>query len=365
MKKIVILGSTGSIGTQTLEIIKQYPREFKVIGLSAHNNENLLAKQIAEFKPKYAVSTKRGVNFDKEVEFLASIDEADLIVNAVSGFAGLMPAYAACRAGKSLVLANKESIVCAGELIMKTAKKYGAKILPVDSEMSAVWQSLESSQNPMEAKKSIEKVILTASGGPFWGEPRKVLEQITPKKALNHPTWKMGKKVTIDSATLINKGFEIIEARWLFDVPAGKIDVTVHRQSIVHSFVQFKDGNLSAILSNPSMKYPISYALFYPKRHENSLPRVDFSSLNMTFEKPNYSLLQGPKIAREVLEEGGIMPAAFCILDEIAVNKFLLDEISFLGIFDFIKRELGKIKNEKLTLPGVLELSHRINRNLI
>lgn len=339
MKKIVILGSTGSIGMQTLDVIRSHPGEFKVIGLCAHCNGELFEKQKCEFAPKKAVIQEAG---EKEEDFsarvckLAAQEEADIVVNAISGQAGLKPTLAACKAGKILALANKESLVMAGESVMSLAKKYGAKILPIDSEPSAIWQMLEG-----EKPESVEKIILTASGGPFWGWPREKLEKVTPQQALNHPTWKMGPKVTIDSATLMNKAFEIIETRWLFNVPPEKIDVVIHRQSAVHSFVQFTDGNLKAVCAAPDMRVPISYVLFYDgkgkARAQNALPRLDLSKLNLTFEKPDYSILQGPKLAYEALQKGGDASAKLCIADELAVKKFLKGEISFLGVYDFIQ----------------------------
>lgn len=356
MKKIVILGSTGSIGTQTLEIVRANPGEFEILGLCAHGNKQLLAEQAAEFKSKHVLLLSEAKNPEQELERLAATAEVDLVVNAISGYAGLLPTYAACKAGKNIALANKESIVMAGELIMPLAKKTGAQIFPIDSEHSAIWQALAGAKND-----DIEKIILTASGGPFWGKNKKELEKVTPEQALNHPTWKMGKKVSVDSATLMNKAFEIIEARWLFDIPAEKIDVSIHRQSIVHSFVQFTDGNMIAVMARPNMSVPISYALFYPNRMGNALPRVDLQNLNLTFEKPDYSLLPGPKLACELLKTGGIMPAALCVADEIAVNKFLNGQMSFLGIYDLINRVIGQIKNEKLSIATLKELPQKIN----
>lgn len=339
MKKIVILGSTGSIGTQTLDVIRSHPGEFEVVGLSAHSSKDLFEKQTQEFAPKKTVIKEAGENeenFNARVCELAVLEDADIVVNAIAGQAGLEPTLAACKAGKVFALANKESLVMAGELVMGLAKKHGAKILPIDSEPSAIWQMLEG-----ERPEFIEKIILTASGGPFWGWSREKLEKVTSQQALNHPTWKMGPKVTIDSATLMNKAFEIIETRWLFDVPPEKIDVVIHRQSAVHSFVQFTDGNLKAVCAAPDMRVPISYALFYDekgtKRVLNNLPRLDLSKFSMTFDKPDYSVFEGPKLAYEALKKGGDASSKLCIADELAVKKFLVGEIPFLGIYDFIK----------------------------
>lgn len=365
MKKLVVLGSTGSIGTQTLDIVRSQPGEFEIIGLSAHENEELLARQAREFKPRYVLQTAMSENSGSALSSLAAIPDADMIVIAVSGHAGLAPLYAALKAGKRVALANKEAIVMAGELLMDVARESGAAMRPIDSEPSAIWQALGMPELPLcngdggriaahpAAGAAVEKIILTASGGPFWKWQKSELERVTAAQAVKHPTWRMGEKISVDSATLMNKAFEIIEARWLFGIVQEKIDVTVHRQSIIHSFVQFVDGNIAAILAAPDMRIPISLALNYPLRAANSLPRLDFSQLQFTFERPDYSLFEGPRLAYEVLREGGIMPAVFCIADEIAVGKFLRGEIPFLGIYDFIKRSLDKVKNTALTMDAL------------
>lgn len=359
MKKIIILGSTGSIGTQTLDVVRANPNESQILGLSAHSDSALFKEQVAEFKPKYVLKTSESENAEMALRELVCAPDVDLIVNAIGGLAGLMPTYYAVKAGKKIALANKESLVMAGELIMELAKKTGAEILPIDSEMSAIWQAMPAhpSTNP-----HIEKIILTASGGPFWGFSREKLQTVTVEQALKHPTWNMGRKISVDSATLINKAFEIIEARWLFDIPPEKIDVVIHRQSIVHGMAQFSDGNISAILSHPDMRLPISYALNYPDRAPNNFPRVDFTKLNLTFEKPDYSVLEGPRFAYEVLKAGGIMPAAFCVAGEIAVKKFLNGEIKFLEIYDFIKRSLESVKNVAISIESIKDLSLRSRR---
>lgn len=365
MRNIIILGSTGSIGTQTLEVIRANPDAFRVIGLSAHENVELFEKQVREFQPKYVLLTSMSENPVQALQDLASSPDADIVVNALSGSSGLLPTYAACKVGKKIALANKESLVMAGELIMDLAKKTGAQILPIDSEMNAIWQifqchpreggdpSIDSRSEPGMTKNDIEKIILTASGGPFWKWKRDELERVTVAQALKHPTWKMGEKISIDSATFMNKAFEIIEARWLFDMPPEKIDVIIHRQSIVHAFVQFYDGNTQAVLSAPDMRIPISHALFYPMRASRALSPLNLAELTLTFEKPDYSIFEGPRLAYEVLQAGGIMPAVFCLADEIAVQKFLRSEISFLGIYDFIKRALEKVKNTPLSLDAL------------
>lgn len=365
MKKIVILGSTGSIGAQTLDIIRANPRDFCVIGLSAHKNTDLFEKQIREFGPKYIVQTSASENPEKALCALASAQEADLIVNALAGYSGLMPTYAACKAGKKIALANKESMVMAGELLMETAEKMRAEIIPIDSELSAVWQMIENprTENPRNRIEAVEKIILTASGGPFWKWRREELSRVSVSQALKHPTWKMGEKISIDSATLMNKAFEIMGTRWLFGVAPEKIDVTIHRQSIIHSLVQFKDGNTHAVLSSADMKIPISWALYHPDRASNTLPRLDINELQLTFEKPDYSILEGPKLAYESLKAGGIMPAALCIADEIAVQKFLRGEIQFLEIYDYIHRMLDRAKNAIASIEEIVNLKAKMMHN--
>lgn len=355
MKKIVILGSTGSIGTQTLDVIRANQGEFQILGLSAHEDADLLQRQVREFQPRYVLQTSVSENPQEALMSLAQTADADLIVNALAGSVGLMPTYAAVQAGKTIALANKESLVMAGELIMKLAGETGAQILPIDSEPSAIWQCCSATP-----RSDIGKIILTASGGPFWKWKREELEKVTAVQAVKHPTWKMGEKVSIDSATLMNKAFEIIETRWLFDIPPEKIDVVIHRQSIIHSLVQFTDGNTAAILSQPDMRIPISYALFYPARAKRAPSQLDFSQLALTFEKPDFSLFEGPKLAYEVLQAGGILPAVFCIADEIAVRKFIAGEISFLGIYDFVKKALEKIQNAPLSMEALEKLSSRL-----
>lgn len=352
MKKIIILGSTGSIGTQTLEVVRAHPDHFQVIGLSAHGSTMLFEKQVREFKPKYVVQTSLSENPQQALCALAQVPECDLVVNAIAGCAGLMPTYAAVQAGKKIALANKESLVMAGELLMKCAAQTGARILPIDSEASGIWKLF----NGHTEASLVEKVILTASGGPFWKWDREQLKQVSVTEALKHPTWKMGKKVSIDSATLMNKAFEIIEARWLFDLPAQKIDVIIHRQSTVHALVTFCNGETTAIMSRPDMKIPIANALFYPEPASFSPLPFDLSSLTLTFEKPDYAVFEGPRLAYEVLAAGGIMPAIFCLADEIAVAQFLKGEMSFLQIYDFIKEALERVKNCALSMEALHEL---------
>lgn len=363
MKKIIILGSTGSIGRQTLDVIRANPGDFQVIGLSARKNVELLESQTREFKPKYVIRTSVTENPEQALASLASAPDADLIVNAISGYSGLMPTYAACKAGKRIALANKESLVMAGELLVDTANKTGAQILPIDSELSAVWRILRNTEVDSEVingQTFTEKIILTASGGPFWKWRTEELKAVSASQALKHPTWKMGEKVTIDSATLMNKAFEIIGAKWLFNMPSDKIEVVVHRQSLVHSLVQFADGNIEAVLGPADMRIPICDVLYYPDRSYNKLPRLDFSQLQLTFDAPDYSVFEGPRLAYDVLAAGGIMPAVLCLADEIAVDKFLSGEISFLGIYDFIKRAISRVKNTRLSIKEIAGLKQRL-----
>lgn len=362
MKKIVILGSTGSIGSQTLDVIRAAPSEFQVIGLSAHENTQRFEEQVREFQPLHVVQTSVTENPESALCALVSLAEADIVVNALAGFSGLMPTIAAVKAGKRIALANKESLVMAGELIMKLAAQFKAIILPIDSEPSAIWQA---GAVVGAGAPGIEKVTLTASGGPFWKWKNKELEKVTAAQAIKHPTWKMGEKISIDSATLINKAFEIIETRWLFNMPLERIDVAIHRQSLMHALVHFNDGNVQAVLSTPDMRIPISYALFYnehrPVRRINNFPRLDFSELQLTFEKPDMRAQGALNLGYEVLAAGGIAPAVFCLSDEVAVNKFLKGEISFLGIYEFIRRALDRMRNRPLSIEVLNELAGTFN----
>ncbi|MBI2453789.1 1-deoxy-D-xylulose-5-phosphate reductoisomerase, partial [Candidatus Peregrinibacteria bacterium] len=322
MQRIVILGSTGSIGAQTLEVLRGSPQEFKVIGLSANHPSEAFEKQTAEFRPKHAIIASREKDPAKALCALASIAEADAIVNALAGAAGCLPTLAACRAGKKIALANKESLVMAGEQIMAEAARTGAEIVPIDSELSALHQILQGADD-----EAIEKVIITASGGPFLGWTRERLQNATPQQALEHPNWSMGKKVTVDSATLMNKAFEMIEAHRLFGLPMEKIEVVIHRQSIAHALVQWRDGNAQAVMSPPDMCIAIAAALWHPRRPPASFsrlfPRLDFSKLHLDFAKPDFSLFPGPRLAAQVVKQGGIMPSVFAAADEQAVRQFL------------------------------------------
>lgn len=353
MKKIAILGSTGSIGTQTLEIVRQNP-DLEVAALSAGSNVELMEKQIREFHPRKAAmwSEKaaadlagRVADLDVEIVYgmeglleIAAAEEAEILVTAIVGMIGIRPTIAAIEQGKTIALANKETLVTAGHLIMPLAKKHGVSILPVDSEHSAIFQSMNG-----ENKERISKIILTASGGPFRGKKREDLAKMTIEDALKHPNWSMGKKVTIDSASLVNKGLEVMEAGWLFDVPLEKIQVVVHPQSIVHSAVEYEDGAIMAQLGVPDMKLPIQYALCYPQRRFLPGRRLDFTTLgSLSFGAPDMDTFQGLPLALEAARTGGSMPTVFNAANECAVRKFLQKEIRFLDIYDMIRSAMER-----------------------
>ena len=355
IKNIAVLGSTGSIGTQTLEVIGENPSLFNVYVLTAHNNSTLLIQQALQFRPAYAIicdETKydevKGALANTSTNVLAGQNaivetvthpDIDIVLTAMVGFAGLEPTIAAIKAGKDIALANKETLVVAGELITTLAKQHDVKILPVDSEHSAIFQCLAGEQD-----NNIEKIILTASGGPFRGRNLEFLAGVTREHALKHPNWVMGAKITIDSATLMNKGLEVIEAKWLFDLQASQIDVVVHPQSIIHSMVQFEDGSIKAQMGLPDMKLPIQYALAYPSRLKNEFKRFDFTAYpNLSFEKPDINTFRNLGLAYEALHRGGNMPCIINAANEIAVASFLADEISFLAMSDVIESCMQKI----------------------
>ncbi len=338
IKKLAILGSTGSIGQQALDIVRSFPDKFKIVGLAGGKNTNLLAEQISQFQPQLIYSPLKFSLPDKtkfsSMEEIAIHPEVDLVVIATSGKTGLAPTLAAIRSGKKVALANKEVLAMAGEIIVAEAKRHQAQIFPIDSEHSAIWQCLRGE------KAEVTRLILTASGGPFYHYSPSQLAKVTVEEALQHPTWKMGKKVTIDSATLMNKGLETIEAHWLFSIPFNKIEIVIHPQSIIHSLVEFADGSLKSQLSVPDMRFPIQYALSYPKRLANSrLPRIDLGRLNsLTFETINYSMFPCLELALDAGKKGGTYPAVLCAADEIAVELFLKQHISFPGIAEIIAK---------------------------
>jgi 1-deoxy-D-xylulose-5-phosphate reductoisomerase len=349
VKRIAILGSTGSIGTQALEVIDQHPAIFTVEVLTAMNQADLLIKQAIQYKPSYVVigdeskfefvkNALLGLNIvvfagTKSLEEVVALDSVDIVLTALVGYAGLLPTMKAIQAGKTIALANKETLVVAGGLIMPLAKKMGVPILPVDSEHSAIFQCLMG-----ESHNPIEKIILTASGGPFRGFNRDQLAHVTRAQALKHPNWTMGAKITIDSASLMNKGLEVIEAAWLFDVEASQIEVVVHPQSIVHSLVQFEDGSIKAQLGLPDMKLPIQFALGYPNRIKSDFPRFDFRDFNsLTFEQADVDTFRNLGFAFKALDQGGNMACILNAANEIAVDAFLKDEIGFLPMSDLLE----------------------------
>lgn len=352
MKRLTILGSTGSIGTQTLEVVRAYGEDLEVVALAAGTNVELMEKQIREFHPKKAVMwteeaakalKEKTADLDIEIGYgmdglidISTLPETDVVLTAIVGMIGIRPTIAAIESKKVIALANKETLVTAGHIIMPLAKKMGVPILPVDSEHSAIFQSMNG-----ENKKQISKILLTASGGPFRGKTRKELENMTVEDALKHPNWSMGRKITIDSSTLVNKGLEVIEAKWLFDVDLDRIQVVVHPQSIIHSMVEYVDGAVMAQLGTPDMKLPIQYALFYPDRRPMDGKRLDFYELaQMTFEKPDMDTFNGLKLAFKASECGGSMPTVYNAANEKAVALFLDRKIKYLQIPEIIEMSM-------------------------
>ncbi len=365
MRKIAILGSTGSIGTQTLEVVRENG-DIKVSALAAGNNITLLEKQIREFLPETAAvwSEERAAKLRENVSDLdvnivsgmeglmevAAMQGTEMVVTAIVGMIGIRPTIAAIQAGKDIALANKETLVTAGHIIMPLAEECGVRILPVDSEHSAIFQSLQGGQ-----EKALHKILLTASGGPFRGKKREDLLNIQPEDALKHPNWEMGRKITIDSSTLVNKGLEVIEAKWLFNVDIDQIQVVVQPQSIIHSMVEYVDGAIIAELGTPDMKLPIQYALYYPERRYLPGERLDFQSLShMTFEKPDMDTFYGLRLAFEAGREGGSLPTVFNAANELAVSKFLDRKIKYLEIPEIIETCMREHRN--ILNPSVEEI---------
>lgn len=378
MKRITVLGSTGSIGTQTLEVVNAYREEVEVVALAAGKNITLLERQIREFHPAYAVvwdeadaAILRERTSDLKLEVLSGMDgliavsvlsEIDIVVTAIVGMIGIRPTVAAIRAHKDIALANKETLVCAGHLIMPLAREMGVQILPVDSEHSAIFQCLHG-----EDRGEIHKILLTASGGPFRGRKRSELKNIQAKDALKHPNWAMGAKITIDSSTMVNKGLEVMEAKWLFGVDYEDIQVIVQPQSVIHSMVEFDDGAVMAQLGTPDMKLPIQYALFYPHRlHVPGGKRLDFETLSrITFEMPDTETFTGLKLAYEVGRAGGNLPTIFNAANEKAVEAFLAGRISYLEITEWIERSCEKIPFvENPDVDQILDTQRRVNELL-
>jgi 1-deoxy-D-xylulose-5-phosphate reductoisomerase len=357
-KRLAVLGSTGSIGRQTLDIVRAFPDKYRVAGLAAGENLDLLQKQIAEFKPEmvYFLGNENSLKGEDwhflPIEEIAGHPTVDLVVIAASGKAGLSPTLAAIKANKQIALANKESLVTAGEIIQARMKYSKGWILPVDSEHSAIWQCMAGETNKPA------RIILTASGGPFLHYTPEQLSGVTVEQALQHPSWSMGKKVTIDSATLMNKGLEVIEAHWLFDMAYDKIDILLHPQSIIHSMVQMADGSIKAQLSCPDMRFPIQYALSYPERFFNpGLPEIDWSRYGkLVLEKPDYNQFPCLKLAIEAGRKGGTFPAVLCAADEVAVEQFLKKRIGFTDIAGIVQMVLEKHTfKERPSLEEILD----------
>ncbi len=358
MKRVALLGCTGSIGTQTLEIVREQ-KDIEIVALAAGTNISLLEKQIREFQPRLAVlwAEKDAADLKERVKDLsvtvlsgmeglleiAVMPESELLVTAIVGMLGIRPTIAAIEAGKKIALANKETLVTAGHIIMPLAEKYHVPILPVDSEHSAIFQSLHG-----ERGNQIHKILLTASGGPFRGKKREDLKLVRVEDALRHPNWSMGKKITIDSATMVNKGLEVMEAKWLFGVELSQIQVVVHPQSVIHSMVEYEDGAVIAQLGTPDMRLPIQYALYYPKRRSLSGKRLDFYQLaSLTFEEPDFDTFSGLGLAFAAMEQGGNIPTAYNAANERAVALFLEGKISFLQIPEIIQACMEHCNYEK------------------
>lgn len=366
MKKLAVLGSTGSIGTQTLDIVRERPEEFQITALAAGSNVLLLEEQVAEFRPKLVSLTEekdarelqerlhlRNINTTEVVYGIEGLtacaceESADMTVNAVVGMVGILPTVAAIRAGKDIALANKETLVTAGHIIMPLVKEYNVKLLPVDSEHSAVFQCLQGA-----GEQTVEKLLLTASGGPFFGKTKEELGSITVEQALQHPNWSMGKKITVDSSTLVNKGLEVMEAGWLFSLTPEQIEVLVQPKSIIHSMIQFNDGAVLAQLGVPDMKLPIQYAMTYPDRLALSGKRLDFFELQkIEFYRPDMETFRALALAYEAFREGGSLPTVYNAANEMAVSLFLERKIGYLQITEILERAMDahtKIKNPTL-----------------
>lgn len=372
MKKIAILGSTGSIGRQTLEVVDEQ-LDIEVVGLSGNMNIDLLEQQINQYHPKCvavmnddkALELKRRVG--KKTEILSGMDglcsvatmgEVDAVVTAVVGMVGLIPTVSAIKAGKDIALANKETLVTAGSIITSMVKEYGVRMLPVDSEHSAIFQSLNG-----ECIDTIESIVITASGGPFRGKSLKDLNAVTKKQALKHPNWSMGEKITIDSSTLVNKGLEVIEAKWLFDLAPEQIQVVVHPQSIIHSLVEFVDGSMIAQLGLPDMKLPIQYALGYPKRLENHYKRLKLADIGkLTFEEPDMATFRGLGLAYDAMHSGASMPVVYNMANEIAVARFLNNEISYIRITELIEEAM--LSHQVVECSNVEEVIDVMNQTI-
>jgi 1-deoxy-D-xylulose-5-phosphate reductoisomerase len=372
--RIALLGSTGSIGTQTLDIVRWFPDRLEVVALTARSDSETLRAQVEEFRPRFAAVTNPRPDASLETSLgplrtgpealveAAALPEADLVIVSVVGTAGLAPALAALEAGKNVALATKEALVVGGHLMTAAAKKSGATILPIDSEHSAIWQCLRGNQ-----PEEVERLVLTASGGPFVDRTQAEMEQATVANALNHPTWNMGGKITIDSATLMNKGLEVIEAKWLFGIPANRIEVVVHRQSIIHSLVYFRDSSVMAQMGLPDMRLPIQYSLFYPERLPNRLERLDLVKCqNLTFEAPDLDRFPALAMAFAAAETGGSLPCVLSAANEAAVELFLAGRISFPDIARRVERAVNAHSvSPDPHLPELLEIDAWARRKAI
>lgn len=380
MKGISILGATGSIGEQTLDVIRKSKDDFKLIGVSANSSVDKMKKIIEEFKPEYVAMMDEKSSIEIK-EFclcnnykvkvfgkmeglikIATLEEVDIVVTSVVGMIGLKPTLAAIEAKKDIALANKETLVVAGEIVMKKAMEEGVQILPVDSEHGAIFQCLQGND-----KKALKKIILTASGGPFRGMSYDELKEKTVEEALNHPNWSMGSKITIDSASLMNKGLEVIEAHWLFNCDYENIQVLVHPQSIIHSMVEYKDASIMAQIGVPDMRLPIQYALNYPERKDRVADEIDFYEISkLTFEKPDMDTFKCLRLAFEAGKKGGLMPTILNGANEVAVELFLNRKIKFLEIADIIEETLNKFEDEaeklELTIDNILEMDEKVRQ---
>lgn len=369
VKNVAILGSTGSIGLNTLDVIKRLPKHFKVVALTAYNNFKVLEGQIRKFSPKYVAVGTSGLNylrkqFNSKIKFfdvktdlagIAALDEVDIVVIGISGSAALEPFLSAVRKGKTIAPANKEALVIAGDIIMAEARKHRATIIPIDSEQSAIFQCLEGRN-----RQEIKTVYLTASGGPLWNVDPLKFDKFSVAQILHHPRWKMGKRITVDSATLMNKGFEVIEAKRLFDLKVRQIQVVIHPEAIIHSMVGFKDGSIMAQLGITDMRLPIQYALTYPKRMAVGLKDLDFFALqNLTFRKPDLKKFPALALAIEVAKKGGTLPSVLNAADEAAVNAFLDGRILFSQIYKVVEKVVTRHKNKVKALLGDILASDR------
>lgn len=379
MRNITILGATGSVGMQTLDIIRCQTDEFKLIAFSAHRNFELTIKIIEEFTPRYVAITdystyKQVKDYCQEKKLqmsvlhgmeglieISTLSEVHTVVTSIVGMIGLVPTLKAIQAKKHIALANKETLVTGGELVMREAKKHGVDILPVDSEHGAIFQCLQGNK-----LNEVSKIFLTASGGPFRGMKKRDLINVTPEVAIKHPNWSMGKKISIDSSTMVNKGLEVIEAHWLFGLDYEQIDVLIHPESIIHSMVEYKDGSVIAQLASPDMRLPIQYALNYPKREKSIIERINFYKIrSLTFSEPDKITFSGLKLAYDAGIAGGIMPTIFNASNEIAVDLFLNNKIGYLKIIDIIEECMNKFENKSISDLEVILETEKIVRDFI